>query len=416
MARKVIVSIVVWAAVCMAFAPAASAATPIRLYLSQGAAFSLLGHSCGGIQEHVYATGFASNGYPTGDVYMSTSCGGSGKGGGHSTTYSGWASTVWTWLGETRSSAALSGAATENGSFSQTDSHGDHLYNEGSAAYLQTGEPPLQAPAAPEGVSASVGLYESGETEFLRLGVNWTPAPETAGLLTTSIVTATPVLDGAPVLTSTVSSYWSSAYLSPVQPNTVYRVTVTNTDAEGTSPPSTPIEIKSPSEDGEAEKEKKTVETCAQSDGTIRLSPGLSEVARAQKITVTGELTGCEGPLGVESGTYVDRLKTTAAVTCSVLASSSIEPDTSPLSLAVKWAPGEEGASKGLLVLPLSEVSLTGVTGTFEGGPFGTPASVTATSVAESFTGSTSCGQAVGNKKAKPVKDGSFSTSEVEFG
>ena len=95
MARKVILSIVAAASICAALAPAASGASPIRLYLSQGAAFSILGHSCGGIQEKVYATGFAANGYPMGDVSMSTSCGGSGRGGGyHSTTYSGWASTT----------------------------------------------------------------------------------------------------------------------------------------------------------------------------------------------------------------------------------------------------------------------------------------------------------------------------------
>ncbi len=417
MARRVVLSIVVSASICAALAPAASAASPIRLYLSQGAAFSILGHSCGGIQEKVYATGFGSGGYPTGDVYMSTTCGGSGRGGGgHSTTYAGWASTAWTWFGETRSFAALTGAAEENPSFSAEDSHHDHLYNVGSAAYLETGEPPLQPPAAPTGVTASVGLAESGETEYLRMTVGWTVAPETAGLLTSSTVTATPVPAGPPVLSATVSSYWSVAYLGPVQPNTVYRVTVTNTDAEGTSQPSIPIELKSPNSDGEAEKEKKNVETCAQNQGTIKLSPGLSETPHVQKITVTGELKGCEGPLGIESGTYVDHLKTTEEVTCSALASTSIEPGTTPVSLTVKWSPSEEGTSKGSLTLPLSEASLTGLDGTLDGGPFTTPASVTAASVAESFTGGSTCGQAVGKKKAKPVKSGAFSTSEVELG
>ncbi len=63
MARRVVLSIVVSASICAALAPAASAASPIRLYLSQGAAFSILGHSCGGIQEKVYATGFGSGGF-----------------------------------------------------------------------------------------------------------------------------------------------------------------------------------------------------------------------------------------------------------------------------------------------------------------------------------------------------------------
>ena len=71
----------------------ASAATPISLVLPQGNASSILGHSCGGIQETAYATGFSSGGgYPVGAVYMSTRCGGSGRGGGyHTTTYSAWA-------------------------------------------------------------------------------------------------------------------------------------------------------------------------------------------------------------------------------------------------------------------------------------------------------------------------------------
>lgn len=67
----------------LGLAPAAVAATTTQLLLSQGAAFSILGHSCGGIQEHAYATGFGGGGYPTGEVYMQTRCGGSGRGGGY---------------------------------------------------------------------------------------------------------------------------------------------------------------------------------------------------------------------------------------------------------------------------------------------------------------------------------------------
>jgi len=201
-----------------------------------------------------------------------------------------------------------------------------------------------------------------------------------------------------------------------VQPNTTYSVTVTNTDSEGTSQPSSPVELKSPNEDGEAEKEHKNVETCEQNTGTIKLSPGLSETPHVQNMTLKGELKGCGGPLGIESGTYVDHLKTTEEVTCSALVSSSLEPTTAAVSLSVKWAPTEEGKSKGSLILPLSEAPLTGLTGTLEGGPFSAPTSISAASVYESFTGGPTCGQAVGKKKAKPVKSGSFSTGEVEFG
>jgi hypothetical protein len=416
MARRFILGIVAAASACAASAPAASAAGPISLYLGQGAAFAILGHSCGGIQERVFATGFGSNGYPTGNVYMQTRCGGSGRGGGYkTTTYSAWASVEWTWLGETRSSAQLSGAAEEDGSFSATDAHGDHIYNVGSAAYLETGAPPLQPPAAPSGVSVAVGLYEAGESEYLRMTVSWTAAPEAAGLISSSTVTATPVNSSAPVLTATASGTWSTAYLGPIQPSTIYRVTVTNTDGEGTSQPSAPYEIKSPNSDGEAGRETKA-EGCTVNQGRITLSPGLSETPSVQNITVKGEMSNCSGPLGFEGGKYTDHLKTTEEVTCSVLGSISAEPTTEAVSLALKWLPSEEGSSKGSMLLPLSEVAGTGFTGTLSGGPLTAPTNITASSVFESFTGAATCGQAVGKKQAKPVKSGTFSTSEVAFG
>src|SRR5437763_1014161 len=98
-----------------------SARGPIRLVLDQGAAFSLLGHSCGGIQEQVYVTGFGSapGGYPEGDAYLSTRCGGSGRGGGYkTTTYTAAASVVWNWFGQTRSFARLQGPAGGGPEFS----------------------------------------------------------------------------------------------------------------------------------------------------------------------------------------------------------------------------------------------------------------------------------------------------------
>ncbi|MHB8235611.1 MAG: fibronectin type III domain-containing protein, partial [Solirubrobacteraceae bacterium] len=290
-----------------------------------------------------------------------------------------------------------------------------HVYNAGSAAYLEVGEPPLQPPAAPEGVSAGVGLFEAGETEYLRMTVSWTAAGETAGLITSSTVTATPVNSSAPVLSATASGTWSTAYLSPVQPNTTYRVSVTDADSEGTSPPSAPLELTSPNQDGEGE--HKTVETCERSQGSIKLTPGLSETPQVQAITVKGQLSECDGPLGFESATFVDRLTTTEEVTCSVLASASAEPTTAPVSLSVKWLPSEAGSSKGSLLMPLSEVAATGLSGTLEHGPFSAPTPVHTGWVAESFTGAASCGQPSGKKAiVKLVKAGAFSTGEVEFG
>jgi hypothetical protein len=84
-------------------------------------------------------------------------------------------------------------------------------------------------------------------------------------------------------------------------------------------------------------------------------------------------------------------------------------------SLSVSWLPAEEGRSTGALILPLAEVPLAGLTGTLSGGPFTTATSFKAGSVFESFAGGPTCGQQVGKHKVRPVKSGTFSTSEVEF-
>jgi hypothetical protein len=419
MTRRITLSAIAVALSSLALASTASA-TPTQLVLSQSAAFSLLGHSCGGIQERVYATGFAANGFPAGDVYMQTRCGGSGRGGGYkTTTYSAWASVTWDWFGHTRAFAKLEGAAEENTSFSAEDSHGDRIYNSGTAAYLETGEPPLQPPAPPSSVSAGVSLFEAGETEYLRMQVGWTPAAETAGLITSSTVTATPVKPGSPVLSATVEGSATSAFLQPVAPNTTYLVTVTNTDAEGTSEQSSPVEVTSPNEDGVGGGGGggggTAGETCEQNSGTIKLSPGLSETPQVQDITIKGTLAGCDGPAEPTGATYVAHLKTTEEVTCSTLSSLSAEPTTTSVSLVVKWSPKGAGNSHGTLVMPLTEAGGS-FEGVVDGGPFAGVHGLFASALSESFTGGASCGVPPAKGKAKPVKSGAFATSAVEIG
>ena len=134
--------------------------------MSEGAAFTVLGHSCGGIQEKVYETGFASNGYPEGNVHMETRCGGSGRGGGGgSTTYTGTATVIWTWLGETWKWGPMAGGLEATPA---EDSHGDKLYNVETHAYLEPGSPPYQPPAPPANVKVSQFLTELGEREYPR--------------------------------------------------------------------------------------------------------------------------------------------------------------------------------------------------------------------------------------------------------
>lgn len=94
MVRRLLIAAAAATALFTAAAADASAAA-MPLAMSQGAAFAVLGHWCGGIQEKVYETGFAADGYPQGNVYMSTRCGGSGRGGGgHVTTYTATATVV----------------------------------------------------------------------------------------------------------------------------------------------------------------------------------------------------------------------------------------------------------------------------------------------------------------------------------
>ena len=77
----------------------AGAATPIRLVLPQGDAFAIVGYDCGGIAEQAFATGFdPSSGYPTGDVYLRTSCSSGGRGAPPS-IHTAWASTTWDFTG-----------------------------------------------------------------------------------------------------------------------------------------------------------------------------------------------------------------------------------------------------------------------------------------------------------------------------
>ncbi len=120
--------------VCTLSSAAAVTSPPVELLVPQGAAFSVVGYDCGGIQEHAYATGFdttidPSAGYPVGDVYLWTVCNGSGKG-GHSITYDAWTSDTWDLAGALLSITKLSSAPAVDPSFTATDTPtGNQLWN-----------------------------------------------------------------------------------------------------------------------------------------------------------------------------------------------------------------------------------------------------------------------------------------------
>ena len=119
-------------------ASSAQAATAVSLSLPQGTAFAILGHSCGGIQEKSYAIGFdPASGFPTGVVTMSTSCGGSGRGGGYQhPVLRAQAGVTWDFTGAVVSYVVPAPAVTINPSLSAFDVHGNQVYNQSSNAFL----------------------------------------------------------------------------------------------------------------------------------------------------------------------------------------------------------------------------------------------------------------------------------------
>ncbi len=204
---------------------------PFSLILPQNDAFAILGASCGGIQEQVYATGFDSvTGYPTGMVNLKTSCGGSGRGGGyHTTTYTAWASATWDFAGNVVSYSVVSNAVV-NASFTATDNFGDILYNTSGLAYLIV---PFAA------VPSNLTAVQSGD-QFL---VTWLPNGINPIAVTSSILTATPVNSPASILTTTVTGSATNGVIDLLQPQTTYLITVVNNAVSGPSPDSLPIKL-----------------------------------------------------------------------------------------------------------------------------------------------------------------------------
>ena len=204
---------------------------PLSLVLPQGDAFAILGASCGGIQEQVYATGFDPvTGYPTGVVLLKTSCGGSGRGGGyHTTIHTAEASVTWDFAGNVVSYSSFSNAVV-NTAFTATDAAGDILYNTSGLAYLI-----VPFAAAPTIVTAG----QSGD-QFL---VTWQPNGINPAAITSSTLTATPVSSTNPVLSSTVTGPATSGAIPLLQPQTTYQFTVVNNALSGSSPPSAPVTL-----------------------------------------------------------------------------------------------------------------------------------------------------------------------------
>jgi hypothetical protein len=205
--------------------------TPAALLLPQGMALAILGHDCNGIREQVHVTGFDPvSGYPTGVVYLSTTCPCSGRG-CQPRTYTAWASVTWDLAGNAVSATGASSTSFDP-TFLATDASGNTIYNLGTQAYLVV---PL--PAAPGGVTAV-----QVQDEFQ---VSWMPMGVIPAAIASSTVTATPVNSTNPVLTATVVGSGTNAVISPLQPATTYQISVVTTSITGSGPASAPISVTS---------------------------------------------------------------------------------------------------------------------------------------------------------------------------
>jgi hypothetical protein len=143
---------------------ASTAASPISLVVPQSTAFGVLGYDCGDIGEHSSTNGFdPTSGYPTGDVYLWTTCSAGGKG-GHSFTISAWVSTEWDFTGALVTLSKLTTAPTVNPTFSAFDAHGNEIYNSPPFAYLVLATGFVPAPrvagvlptTAPQGTTVTI--------------------------------------------------------------------------------------------------------------------------------------------------------------------------------------------------------------------------------------------------------------------
>jgi hypothetical protein len=148
---------------------------------------------------------------------------------------------------------------------------------------------------------------------------------------------------------------------------------------------------------------------CAGDSGTITLSPGLTRTAAVQTLKIKGTLSGCSGE-SFTTGSYTATLKTTGAVSCSVLTGAG-EPASGAAKF--KWTPKAK-PSTGTGSLLLTESAGVALSGAVAAGTY-SPLSLSGT-VSETFTGGATCGvPEAGKKTAKAVKKGIFTGSAVAF-
>jgi len=229
MVRKVIGILValcvVVPALVMVGGVASATGTTFTLDLSQGAAFSLLGYDCGGITEKSYATGFDStSGYPIGDVYLSTTCSGSGRG-AHSTTHTAWGSVTWDFTATVAVDALLTSAPAVDPTFSAFDANQNEIYNSSGMAYLTYGPgfapaPRVTAISTTEGPTAGgtfVTITGTGLTLVDHVYFGSAQGTISSIIGDTSITAVSPMSSAGPVYVTVHSPGGTSATASNLQ-------------------------------------------------------------------------------------------------------------------------------------------------------------------------------------------------------
>jgi hypothetical protein len=145
---------------------------------------------------------------------------------------------------------------------------------------------------------------------------------------------------------------------------------------------------------------------CSGNSGSVTFSPGLTTgPAKVQNVMIHGSLSGCTGS-SVTSATYVAKLKSSKAATCSTLSTAG---ETATGSVVIKWSPKGQGNSNGTLTL-----TETGGTGASFGGPIGSGlfAGLSVSGSAEAFTPIfTGTGEPCSKKN--PLKKAMFTGSGV---
>jgi hypothetical protein len=145
---------------------AAAAAAQISLVVPQGTAFSVLHYDCGGIKELAYVTGFddtvdPSAGYPTGYVYLTTTC---SAGKGTSFTVHNWTADTWDLTGALVAYSVTAPNPSPPSPLSATD--------------------PLTGNQIYDSTSPCPGLGGTGSTAYacLQWATSFTPRPKVTGI------------------------------------------------------------------------------------------------------------------------------------------------------------------------------------------------------------------------------------------